>query len=104
MDLCRLSGMSLRRGRSLAAMARRSLRASPCEQPGENAQADELLDRWLEHCSPSHRELLKLRAMGIPLAEIAARTGFHEGSIRRIFYDLARRLDVQDGEANSASA
>jgi hypothetical protein len=41
--------------------------------------------------------------MGIPLAEIATRTGFHESSIRRIFYDLARRLDAQEGSVPEQS-
>ena len=31
---------------------------------------------------------------GFRLGEIAARTGMHEGSVRRILYDLARRLAV----------
>jgi DNA-directed RNA polymerase specialized sigma24 family protein len=46
----------------------------------------------LEQCSPAHREILILKRQGLLLSEIAARTGFHEGSIRRILYDLARRL------------
>ena len=43
---------------------------------------------------PAHREILILKRQGLPLAEIAARTGLHEGSIRRILYDLARRLAI----------
>jgi hypothetical protein len=41
--------------------------------------------------------------MGYSLAEISAATGFHEGSIRRILYDLARRLDAQNGEPQEVS-
>jgi len=33
--------------------------------------------------------------VGTLLAEIATRTGLHEGSIRRILYDLARRLAIR---------
>jgi hypothetical protein len=32
--------------------------------------------------------------MGLSVAEIADRSGYHEGSIRRIFADLQRRLDA----------
>jgi len=43
-------------------------------------------------CPPAHQELLRLRREGVPLAEIAARTGLHPGSIRRILRDLARKM------------
>jgi DNA-binding IclR family transcriptional regulator len=29
---------------------------------------------------------------GVPLAEIADRTGLHQSSVRRILYELAKRL------------
>jgi RNA polymerase sigma-70 factor (ECF subfamily) len=60
-------------------------------QPCEVAQADELWEEMLALCPPAHRELLTLKRQGVPLAEIAARTGLHESSVRRILYDLARR-------------
>jgi RNA polymerase sigma-70 factor (ECF subfamily) len=47
-----------------------------------------------KQCPPAHREILVLKRQGFLLAEIAARTGLHEGSIRRILYDLARRMAV----------
>ena len=43
-------------------------------------------------CPVSHRDLLLMRRQGCSLAEIAQRTGLHESSVRRILYDLARRL------------
>jgi DNA-binding CsgD family transcriptional regulator len=46
----------------------------------------------LEECSPAHREILILKRQGLPNSEIAVRIGLHEGSIRRILYELARRL------------
>jgi RNA polymerase sigma-70 factor (ECF subfamily) len=46
----------------------------------------------LEQCSPDHRQILILKREGMTLDEIAARTGLHEGSIRRILYELAKRL------------
>ena len=60
-------------------------------QPSEVVQADELWEEMLALCSPAHRELLALKRQGVPLAEIAARTGLHQSSVRRILYDLARR-------------
>ena len=41
---------------------------------------------------PDHHELLRLKRQGLPLQEIAARTGLHEGSVRRILRQLARQL------------
>ena len=46
----------------------------------------------LEMCPPARREVLELKRQGLPLAEIASRTGLHEGSVRRLLYDLAKRL------------
>jgi RNA polymerase sigma-70 factor (ECF subfamily) len=72
--------------------------ASPAEaiaahepRPSEVAQHNELWDRMLALCPPAHHELLRLKRQGLGLAEIAARTGLHESSVRRILYDLARR-------------
>lgn len=64
-------------------------------QPSEFAQADELWQQLLAICPPAHHELLQLKRQGYSLGEIAARTGLHEGSIRRILYDLARRAGFQ---------
>ncbi len=58
----------------------------------EGLQAEELWQRMLALCPPQHRGLLALKRQGLPLAEIATRTGLHEGSVRRILYDLAARL------------
>jgi RNA polymerase sigma factor (sigma-70 family) len=65
------------------------------DAPSEVAQADELWERMLTLCPPQHRELLRLKRQGCSLAEIAAQTGLHESSVRRILYDLARRLAAQ---------
>jgi RNA polymerase sigma-70 factor (ECF subfamily) len=66
--------------------------ASPEPRPSEIAQADELWDRLLAQCPPEHRELLRLKRQGVPLAELAARTGLHPSSVRRILYQLSARL------------
>jgi RNA polymerase sigma factor (sigma-70 family) len=86
---------------------RRHRRALDCEQqlsaaesevaagdprPSQVAQADDLWHQMMSLCPSSHRELLRLRREGLPLSELAARTGMHEGSVRRILYDLARRV------------
>jgi RNA polymerase sigma-70 factor (ECF subfamily) len=36
-----------------------------------------------------------LKRQGLSLAEIAERTALHEGSVRRILYELARRLAAE---------
>lgn len=63
-------------------------------RPSEVAQGRELWERMLEICPPAHRDILRLKRQGLPLAEIAARAGLHEGSVRRILYDVARRLTL----------
>ncbi len=79
----------------------RSLDQAVAELPGANqprpseiAQEHELWKRMLDECAPAHREILILKRQGLPNAEIAQRTGLHEGSVRRILYELARRLSL----------
>jgi RNA polymerase sigma-70 factor (ECF subfamily) len=64
-------------------------------RPSEVAQAGELWERMLALCPPEHHELLRLRRQGLRLREVAARTGMHEGSIRRILRRLARQLALE---------
>jgi RNA polymerase sigma-70 factor (ECF subfamily) len=66
--------------------------ASHQPRPSEIAQADDLWAKMLALCPPAHHELLRLKRQGLALAEIAARTGLHEGSIRRILRQLGRQL------------
>jgi len=61
-------------------------------RPSEIAQANELWNAMLGECAPAHREILVFRRQGMRYGEIAARTGLHEGSIRRIIYDLERKM------------
>jgi RNA polymerase sigma factor (sigma-70 family) len=65
-------------------------------QVQEQLEADEMWQRLLDLCPPQHHGLLALKREGFCLAEIAARTGLHEGSIRRILYELAARLADSD--------
>jgi RNA polymerase sigma-70 factor (ECF subfamily) len=61
-------------------------------RPSETAQAGELWERMLALCPPEHHNVLRLRREGLRLEDIAARTGLHEGSVRRILRQLARQL------------
>ena len=73
-------------------------------RPSQTAQADDLWERLLESCPPTHRELLRLKREGLPLADIAARTGLHESSVRRILYGLLQRLAVLRGATTPCPA
>jgi RNA polymerase sigma-70 factor (ECF subfamily) len=73
-------------------------------RPSEVAQEKELWTRMLEECSPDHREVLILKRRGLSISEISGLTGFHEGSIRRILYDLARRMAIPRRNAARVSA
>ena len=61
-------------------------------RPSEAAQADDVWQKLLALCPPDHHEVLRLRRQGLSRTEIAARTGLHEGSVRRILRRLAREL------------
>jgi RNA polymerase sigma-70 factor (ECF subfamily) len=65
-------------------------------RPGPSAEArgHEFWERIVGACPPAHREVVRLRKDGLRLAEIAERTGLHEGTVRRILYELARRLSI----------
>jgi RNA polymerase sigma-70 factor (ECF subfamily) len=66
-------------------------------RPSELAQAGDLWEKMLALSPPAHHELLRLRRQGLALAEVAARTGLHEGSVRRAIRQLARRLALGEG-------
>jgi RNA polymerase sigma factor (sigma-70 family) len=73
--------------------------------PSQVVHATDLWERMLQLCAPEHRDILRLRRDGLPLAEVAARTGLHEGSVRRILRRLFRELAVcESAEHSSASA
>jgi len=70
-------------------------------RPSEVVQADDLWDRMLELCPPEHHAILQFRREGLPLTEIARRTGLHEGSVRRILRRLARELALREEPLSS---
>jgi RNA polymerase sigma-70 factor (ECF subfamily) len=65
------------------------------EAAGAQLQADEMWQRLLVLCPPQHRELLELKRQGMSIVDIAAQLGLHEGSVRRILYELASRVADQ---------
>ena len=72
-------------------------------QPSEVAEADDLWAQMLSLCPPEHQDLLRLRRQGHSLDEIAALTGLHEGSVRRILRTLARQLAFRGGSPAAAA-
>jgi len=90
-----LHRQAVERERPLEPTAAEALPASQA-RPSAEARAAELWDHILACCPPAHRELVRLRRDGVPLAEIASWTGLHEGSVRRILYDLARAVAARD--------
>lgn len=71
--------------------------------PSETAQANDLWAKMLDLTPPDHREVLILKREGLPLQEIAAKTGLHEGSVRRILRRLSRELALQEEPLASAN-
>jgi RNA polymerase sigma-70 factor (ECF subfamily) len=93
-DRLRHHRASLAAERPLAAVRADEVAARPRESPSEVVQADDVWERIRALCPPRHRALLELKRQGLSLGAIAARTGLHEGSIRRILYDLASRMSL----------
>jgi RNA polymerase sigma factor (sigma-70 family) len=77
------------------ALANADTPAAADPRPSQVAQAEELWAQLLALCPPNHRELLRLKRDGFTLDEIASCTGLHPSSVRRVLYDLARRLAVK---------
>jgi RNA polymerase sigma-70 factor (ECF subfamily) len=100
-DRRRRFGKALAHERPLAAPGERG---PTCKQPrpSEVAQADDLWQRMLALCPPAHHEVLRLKRQGLSLAEVASRTGLHEGSVRRILRQLARQLAEEQALALAA--
>ena len=103
LDLCRKHRNALAREEPLTEDCPASTLASVSPRPSEVAQRNELWERMLALCPPSHHDLLRLKQEGLTLAEIASRTGLHESSVRRILYDLARRVTAANKRSVSSS-
>ena len=87
-------GRALERERPLGDGSREARPDDRQPRPSLVAQGREFWERVLAACPPKHTEVVRLRMEGHRLAEIAERTGLHEGSVRRILYDLARKLAI----------
>jgi RNA polymerase sigma factor (sigma-70 family) len=69
--------------------------------PGAAVEAAELWERILALCPPEHHALLRLKRQGLSNTEIAAMTGIHAGSVRRVLRELAVRVHTERGVAVS---
>jgi RNA polymerase sigma factor (sigma-70 family) len=94
-DHLRRHRTAIARERPLGEMTQAHEPLSQLPSPSELVQATELAERMLALCLPAHREIVQLRMRGMPVAEIATRSGLHVGSVHRIFQDLACRVAVE---------
>jgi RNA polymerase sigma-70 factor (ECF subfamily) len=91
-DRYRQHDRAARREEPLAVPADDRFPAPRAATPSAEATAGDLWQRLLERCPAEQRPILEMRRQGVPLDEIAARTGRHPGSIRRILRHLAVRI------------
>jgi RNA polymerase sigma factor (sigma-70 family) len=89
---CRRNRNALRSERPMPETESPTIPACGQPRPSQVVQAVELWEAILDDCSPAHGEILQLKRQGLALGEIATRTGLHESSVRRILYELARKL------------
>lgn len=73
---------------------------TPQPRPSQVAEAEDLWQQMLARCPPEHRDILLLKRENYSLAEIAARTGLHADSVRRILRTLARQMAFGSQEEN----
>jgi RNA polymerase sigma-70 factor (ECF subfamily) len=91
-DRCRQHSRALDREKPLSEIEPAKLPSGREPEPGQVVEANDLWERMLARCPASHRKVLCLRRLGVPLPEIAAHTGLHIGSVRRILRNVA--LDI----------
>lgn len=100
-DRQRQHRLAMEKERLLSSQDRDALAVAAGAGPSENVRTNDLWQQLLALCPPAHHELLRLKRQGLPLGEIAQRTGLHPSSVRRILYDLARQLaEAQRGDAS----
>jgi RNA polymerase sigma-70 factor (ECF subfamily) len=91
-DRCRQHSPALEREEWLREVNPSELPPAPQPDPSQVAEANDVWERLLALCPAEHRQLLELKRAGLPLPQIAARTGLHVGSVRRILRNLALRF------------
>jgi RNA polymerase sigma-70 factor (ECF subfamily) len=89
---CRQNRRALKSERPLPPVESPGQPVSDQPRPSQVVQAVELWETILDSSPPTHAEVFQLKRQGLPLAEIASRTGMHPSSVRRIIYELAKRL------------
>jgi RNA polymerase sigma-70 factor (ECF subfamily) len=94
-DRLRQHHTAVEREQPLGSTDPEELPKAPQPRPSEVVQADELWQQMLTLCPPAHHQILRLKRQGLPVAEIATRTGLHEDSIHRILRNLARELALK---------
>jgi RNA polymerase sigma-70 factor (ECF subfamily) len=99
-DRLRQHAAAMERERPLSAGGMDALAEPQATRPSQLAQAGELWDQMVAACPPAHLDILQLKRHGCSLDEIAAQTGFHKNSVRRILYELARRMTVKHRNAS----
>lgn len=92
-DRLRQNQRALAREMPLVADRTEECLVSTDPRPSELVGAAELWQEILTLCPEEHREVLRLKREGVSTADIAARVGLHQGSIRRILGTLSRRLE-----------
>lgn len=65
-------------------------------RPSEVAQADDVWAQIVRACPSEHLPVVQYRRQGLSSNEIADRTGLHEGSVRRILRQIARKLALSN--------
>ncbi len=103
LDFLRLHRKEIEREEPLDEAQREHLLPSREPVPDEIAQAGELWERIVGLCPPEHVPIVELRREGYTPSEIAALTGLHTDSIRRILRTLARRLNSKRSSAQGES-
>ena len=73
-------------------------------RPDDFAQAEDLWKSIMNLCPPEHREILQMKREGAANTDVAARTGLHEGSVRRILCNVAQKLARQQEESQGAES
>ncbi len=91
-DRCRTHATALDKERPLEGAVLKQLPPASLPQPSEVALANDLWEQMLALCPPAHRGLLTLRRQGLAIPEVAARSGLHEDSVRRILREVARQM------------
>ena len=73
-------------------------------RPDDFAQAEDLWKSIMNLCPPEHREILQMKREGAANTDVAARTGLHEGSVRRILCNVAQKLARQQEESQGGES